>query len=243
MTTQANVPVGSQQAPAGNQTQADPLFEKRVLELQRRENELRKAQAAMKDHVSWDQLKEMSKKDRKGLFEKLGIDAASPLEDPSDPLVDLRNQVKSLMSQKEAEEKARQTEEFRKTVRDQLSANSEKYELIELLGAHDQLFDYLESNKNEDGSLLDPLPVADLLEENLYKRLESVKPAKKLAPWFDKSASSQNPFSPPKTDHPLDTKHTLTSTDHSSSSKPKEALLDKTQALQHAASFLKYTNP
>ena len=238
-----NQPQVSQMAPQGNQTGADPLFEKRVLELQRRENEVRKQQAAMKDHVSWDQLKDMVKKDRTGLFSKLGIDPQSPLEDPNDPMSEIRRELNNLKSQRDAEAQAKARNDYQQSIRDQLKANSEKYELIELLGAHDQLFSYLDANKGEDGSPLDPLEIADQLENSLYQRLESVKPAKKLASWFDKTPPAQNQFGQPKTNHPLDTRNTLTSSDRSTSERVQAGPVDRVQSLKQAAQFLKYTNP
>src|SRR5688500_4956150 len=102
MAVNDNPASGSQVAPPGNNTNADPLFEKRVLALQQKERELQKREASLKDHVSWDQVKEMASKDRKSFFEKIGIDDPTPEE--QDPL---KKEFAELKAQIEQDRKAK----------------------------------------------------------------------------------------------------------------------------------------
>lgn len=228
-------------APGSNQTASDPLFEKRVLALQQRERELTKREAALKDAFSLDQLKDMARKDRKGLFDKLGIDPSAPDEDPNDPMVAMRREIQELKAQKEAEQRAKEDRDFADSVRSKLSEKSENYELIDKLGAYDELINYLRNNKAEDGSSLDVYQIADVLEQNLYQKLEPVKTAKKLAPWFEKSSQTESP-APYKTNHPLDSKQTMTSLDRGITEKAPERPVDRFEALQKAAQHLVFTN-
>lgn len=219
----------------GNQTSADPSFEKRLIALQQKERELTKREAALKDHVSWEQLRKMP---RKEMFEKLGIDPTKPDEDPNDPMSELRRQVRELQAQKEAESKAKEEREFRESVMSKLKETPEKFELIDLLGTHDELISYLRENKNEDGSPLDPVQIAEIMEGNLLQKLEPVKNAKKLADWFAKQDSKSPDSQFPKTNHPLDNKQTLTSTDRAVTETPSDRPVDRQSSLQQAAAHL-----
>lgn len=235
----ANPAQGSQVAPPGNQTNADPLFEKRVLALQQKERELQKMQAGLKDHVSWDQLKDMAKKDRKSVFERLGIEDHAPAE-PVDPV---KAEIAALREQIENEKKTKQDKEFKDTVRSQLRDNADKYELLQLLGAEDEIFEHYGKANKEDGTPYEPLELADIIEQNLYSKLEKIKSAKKLADWF-KTADPQKTdvlSMGNKQNHPLDTRNTLSSDDRgSTSSETPSKQLSRYEALSKAAQHLQF---
>lgn len=235
----ANPAQGSQVAPPGNQTNTDPLFEKRVLALQQKERELQKMQAGLKDHVSWDQLKDMAKKDRKSVFERLGIEDYAPAE-PVDPV---KAEIASLREQIENDKRTKQEREFKDNVRAQLKDNSDKYELLQLLGAEDEIFEHYGRANKEDGTPYEPLELADIIEQNLYSKLEKIKSAKKLADWFKPTDTSKSESMQmgTKTNHPLDTKNTLSSDDRGAvSGETPTRPLSRYEALSKAAQHLQF---
>ncbi len=244
MAVNDNPAIQSQVAPKGNDTQADPLFEKRLIELTKRERELTKREAGLKDQVSWDQIKDMAKKDRKAFFERLELEDFAPAE-TVDPL---KKEMAELRAQIEADKKQKQDDEFRSKVLSQLGENPDKYELMRLLGNEDEIFQHYGKATREDGTPYEPLEIADIIEGNLYSKLEKIKSASKLKDWFkpaEQPKGSPNPtehnLASKSQSHPLDSRGTLNSGDRGATSgEQPQRPLSRAEALAKAASHLQF---
>lgn len=226
--------LASQQAPSGNSSQSDPLFEQRVVALQRRERELTKREQSLNGAMTMDQIKEMVKKDKAGFLKNLGIEIP---QDPNEEVPDHIREFKELKAQIEAERKQKETQEYRNSLLANVKGN-DKYELLNSLESYDGVFDHIDKLR-ESGEEFDPYSIFDEAEQATYGQLERVKSAKKLSPWFEPKAPepAQN-VERGYQRHPMDVSRTVTGQDRASGSNTESTpnrLLSKEESIRQLA--------
>ncbi len=240
MTTNVRPDLATQTAPAGNQTQADPHFEQRVVALQRRERELTKREQGLNGAMTLDQMKEAIRKDKAGFLKGLGIELPA---DPNEDVPDHIREFKELKAQIETERKQTEQQKYRDSILANVKGN-DKYELLNSLEAYDDAFNRIDQMR-ESGEEFDPYSVFDEHENATYAQLERVKASKKLSPWFEpKAPEPSQPVERGYQRHPMDVSRTVTGQDRpsvSSQEQPSNKLLSKEESLRQLAQ--KYGNP
>ncbi len=232
--------MGSQPAPQGNHTQAQPSFEKQVLALQQREAQVRKQLDSIKGMVSMDDLKGRAQKDRASVLKELGLDDLIPKDDS--PTAHLQRQFEDLQNQLAQEKRLKEESDYFNSVRSGLSQKPDEYELIDKLGAHDQLFDYLRQNRESPDGAPDPYEAASQMENNLIETLKKALSAKKMQPFIQEMIKSMNPQPQGnKPNHPLDVNKTLNAGDRpGQTQQPQERRLTHQEQIEQAARLIKF---
>ncbi len=229
----------SQTAPAGNNTQTDPLFEQRVLALQRRERELTKREQSLNGALTKEQMQEAIKKDKAGFLKGLGIELPA---DPEDSVPDHIKEFRQLKAELEAERSQKAKQEYRDSILGKVKSD-DKYELLNSLEAYDPAFSEIE-RLQESGEEFDPYSVFDQFEQATWQQLEKVRPAKKLQSWFEPKAPEPNPNEQRGYQrHPMDVSRTVTGQDRASGSNAEAApnrVLSKEESIRALAQ--KYGN-
>lgn len=228
--------LSSQHVPGGNSTASTP-YEKQVLELQRREKELRKQQEALKGSVSFDSLKERAKSDRAGLLRELGLDDLIT-EDSNDPLTALKKQMDAMRNEQLEKDRAAQEDRDFESLTSQLRSKSDDYELITKLGSERQVFEAMKRYKAEHGEMPDAFEIAKQLEDATYGQLNALKGSKKLSELFKSESTPSTPR------HPLDQSSTMTSNDRTSTSQaePASPTMSRQQMIEAASKHIKFND-
>lgn len=231
--------LATQTSPAGNATQTDPLFEQRVLALQRRERELTKREQSLNGAMTKEQMQEALKKDKAGFLKGLGIELPA---NPEDDVPDHIKEFRQLKAELEAEKQQRAQQEYRESILGKVKSD-DKYEILNKLGSYDSVFVEIDRLR-ESGEEFDPLEIFDHAEQQTYAQLESVRSAKKLQSWFEPKAPE------PRQDeqrgyqrHPMDVSRTVTGQDRASGSNTEAApnrVLSKEESIRQLAQ--KYGN-
>lgn len=235
---QAPQHLSSQAVPAGNQTAAansQPL-EKQMLELARREKEVRKMQESLKGSVSIDSLKERAQKDRNSLLKELGLDDLVK-EESNDPVSALRKQIEDMQNQQRLKEQEDQYNREFESFKSQAREKQDDYEIVNSLGYEKQLFDSMKAHFAEHGEMPDPSPLIKQLEDTIRNQLTSLKGSKKFSDIFGE------PTPPPaQARHPLDQGSTLTNSDRTSTQSPTDSAptLTRQQMIEQASKLIKF---
>ncbi len=211
MSVDPRVPESNPTIPPGDHTPGKESLDRAVLELQRRERELQKREQALKSGPDMAALRERAKTDRDGLLKELGLDGiAVAATEEVDPVSSLQARLEAFeKAQREREEKERADREFEQ-FKSKFQEKAADYEFSSLLGKDKDLFDYVYSQRGEDGSYPDWEESAKQLEETIIGQLKTLSQAKKFAGLFAQAGVK----------HPLDSKATLTSGDRPVSQSP-----------------------
>ncbi len=222
-----------QNVPAGNHTPNAMPMEKSLLELQKREKELVKREAAIKNAVSMDSLKERAQKDRNALLRELGLTDLIT-EDTSDPVVALRKEMEAMKAAAEKKERDELEARERQGLRSKLHEKKDDFESVVALGYEDKVYEMLRDHDSEAGEP-DPYSYAKQLEDAIYKDIEALKGTKRFAE-FIKSVN------PTTQRHPLDTNATMTSNDRTQTEQTGQTppAKNRYQELQDLAKHLKF---
>lgn len=236
---QAPQHLSSQTVPAGNQTQASsnqPL-EKQMLELARREKEVRKMQESLKGAVSVESLRERAQKDRNGLLKELGLDDLIQ-EDTNDPVSALRKQIEDMQKAQQLKEQEeaynREFESFKSQTKDK----QDDYEIVSRLGYEKQLFDEMKAYRDQHGEMPDPAAIIKGLEDTIRNQLTALKDTKKFSDIFGSSTPA------PQAKHPLDQGSTLTNSDRTSTQQPTDSAptMSRQQMIENASKHIKFND-
>ncbi len=222
-----------QNVPAGNHTPQAVPMEKSLIELQKREKELVKREAALKGAVPFESLKERAQKDRNGLLRELGLDDLIT-EDTNDPVVALRKEMEAMKAAAQKKEQDEIESRERQALKSKLHEKKDDIESVVALGYEDRVFEMLRNHDAEAGEP-DPYSYAKQLEDAIYKDIEALKGTKRFSD-FIKSVSSTQPR------HPLDTNATINSSDRTQTSQtsPATPSSNRFQELQDLAKHLKF---
>lgn len=240
-TTQVTPSQQSQVVPPGNQTAAansQPL-EKQMLELARREKEVRKMQESMKNMVSLEDLRSRGAQDRNSVLKELGFDDLVQ-QDANDPIAALKKQIEDMQSQQRAEQTKKEESEYFESLKSKLGEKSDDYELIKTLGYENQVFEALKAHKSQHGEVPDgyEFEVAKQLEDVLFNQISSAATAKKIAALFNKTEEKPNT----QARHPLDQSTTLNTSDRASTQTPTDSAptMSRQQMIENAAKHIKF---
>lgn len=235
---QAPQHLSSQTVPAGNHTPgAGQPLEKQMLELARREKEVRKMQESLKGSVSLDSLKERAQKDRNGLLKELGLDDLIQ-EDTNDPVAALRKQIEDMqLAQQRKEQEAEYNREF-ESFKSQAKEKPDDFEIVSSLGYEKQLFDEMKAHFAQHGEMPDPSTYIKGLEDTIRNQLTSLKGSKKFSDIFG------SPTPAPQARHPLDQGSTLSHSDRTSTQPPTDSAptMSRQQMLQEASKLIKFND-
>lgn len=233
---QAPQHLSSQTVPAGNHAapNAQPL-DKQILEIARREKELRKQQEALKGAVPIEALRERAKADRNSVLKELGLDDLVKV-DENDPVAAIKKQLEDMQRSQAERDRLEQEEKMYKSFRDEFSQKSDEFELSAKLGRDRDVFEAMLSNRDEDGNLPDWTQLAKQLEDNILAQVAQLKGSKKLAALLQ----DEKPATPQR--HPLDTSTTLTSSDRTATQSTQESspALGRQQQLDQLAKLIKF---
>ena len=221
-----------QNVPAGNHTPQAVPMEKSVLELQKREREVQKREAALKGAVPMESLKERAQKDRNALLRELGLDDLIT-EDTSDPVVSLRKEMEAMKAAASKKEQAEREATERQALKSKLHEKKDDFELLIKLGYEDKVFEMLRNHDAEAGEP-DPYSYAKQLDDAIFNDISALKGSKRLADLFKSEAAPQR--------HPLDTNATMTSSDRTQTAQtsPATPSSNRFQELQDLAKHLKF---
>lgn len=229
----------SQHVPPGNQTaaqNAQPL-EKQMLELARREKEVRKMQESLKGSVSFDSLKERAQKDRNGLLKELGLDDLIQ-EDTNDPVSALRKQIEDMQkAQQLKEQEAEYNREF-EAFKSQAKEKPEDYEIVSSLGYEKDVFDQIKAHMSQHGEMPDHNEIIKGLENTVRQQLTALKGVKKFSDIFGSTSPA------PQAKHPLDQGSTLTNSDRTSTQQPTDSAptMSRQQMIEQASKHIKFND-
>lgn len=235
--------MSSQIVPPGNQTQSNgptaPSLEKQMLELARREKEVRKQQEALKGMVSMESLREKAKSDKYSVLKELGLDDLIP-KDANDPISALQKQIEDMKQQAESERQQKERTARLEALRNEIAGKTDDYELINALGYHEQVFDSVEGHRSEHGEMPDVHSYAKQLEDLLFQQIASAKGTKKVSGLFQQS--EPKPGSQAK--HPLDQSTTMTSSDRTSTQQPTDSApsLSRQQQIESLSKHIKFND-
>lgn len=199
--------ISSQTVPSGNHAPNAQPLDKQVLEIARREKELRKQQESLKGAVTFDSLKERAQKDRNGLLKELGLTDLIQ-EDPNDPVAALKKQLEDMQRSQAEKDRQEQESKMYESFRTEFSQKSDEFELSSKLGRDRDVFEAMLAHEKESGERPDWTQLARQLEDNILAQLTQLKGSKKISEIF---GSPENKAAPQR--HPLDTSTTLTSSD------------------------------
>lgn len=235
---QAPAHLSSQTVPAGNQTQAnqvDARPEKQLLELQRREKEVRKMQESLKGAVPFETLKERAKSDRNNLLRELGLDDLIT-EDDKDPVVSLRKEMEALKAAAQKREQEEIDARSRNEFKSKLQEKKDEFELLMKLGYEDKAYELFKNMDSEAGEPKDPFSVAKQLEDAIFNDISALKDSKKFAGLFKPEPSQSNQR------HPLDNNSTINSSDRTQTQQTERApTTNRFQEIQDVSKHLKFT--
>ena len=231
--------ISSQIVPPGNHTPgSNQSLEKQMLELARREKEVRKMQESLKGSVPLDSLRERAKTDRNGLLKELGLDDLIP-QDANDPVSALQKQIQEMQKQNELKERQAQEARDFEQLKSQLSQKPDDYEGIRALQYENLVHDKIREYHAEHGEMPDAYQIAKQLEDTIFEQVSSLKGTKKFASLFESAGKPA-----PQDKHPLDQSTTITSSDRTSTQQPTDnaPTMSRQQAIDAASKLIKFND-
>jgi hypothetical protein len=244
--------------------------EKQVLE---REKKFKEQELSYKQQLEkvngWESRKAELKKNPDLIFEelgmsfddlinlKLGITPEPKVEDPNERYTklekEMREEMQKLKEEREGEKKAKQVEfeaqdaqildSFKNDIKNVVTSQADKYELINYQNDFDLVFDVIEEYYNVHGEILDTATAADKVEEYLENLVEGVTKLKKFSTKFAPKSEPQAPVKEaPKTEQVKDQKpKTLSNNLNATSSNYKLDGLGIEESKKKAATLLRWT--
>lgn len=146
--------------------------------------------------------------------------------------------------EKEREEQAKKQQEeqaitqFKENIKGLVQKDTDKYEMINLYEAFDEVYDTIEAYFNETGEMLDVERAAQEVENHLFEEAQKIKRAKKLG-FQEKQEAPQKPQAQPSSMSATLT-NKLTPTSVSNESTQPQRLLSNEESLARAAAMLRF---
>ena len=225
---------------------------KREKQIQEREKAIKEQEAKFKN---FELTKESVVKSPKEALESIGLSfedftkAYLDQLDGKEHKPSLEEKFEGLYSRIEAKEKAEKEREeqakkeaeqaaidnFKSQVKDFVSADKEKFELINESGLFDEVYNVIEEYFNETGEILATEKAAEHVENHLYEEGQKLLKAKKFAPKMPEPGKG-----PEKTASSTTLTNKLTPASPATSPVESKKLLSNEESLARAAALLKF---